>query len=192
MQTPLEITFQNVDRSEWSESFIHRQVERLERYADDIIACRVTVTRPHRHQQSGNPYHVRVEVTLPLRKELVAVAEPVEVPALVELRTVIRDAFKAMERQLIKAKDLRRGDVKLHEQETALVVRLFPDAGYGFLKRPDDEEEIYFHRHSVLHDEFGQLAVGTEVRYEEESGDKGPQASSVQIISKPGGISPPP
>jgi hypothetical protein len=38
----------------------------------------------------------------------------------------------------------------------------------------------------VLHDAFERLAVGTEVRFEEAEGDKGPQASTVQIVNKPG------
>lgn len=185
MQVPLEIRFQDVDRSEWSENFIRRQVERLERYADDMISCRVTITRPHRHQRSGQPYHVVVEVTLPPQMTLAAVVEPVEVPTQSELRNVLRDAFKAMERQLIKAKNLRRGDVKFHDEELALVFKLFPEQGYGFLKTVDGEE-IYFHRNAVLHGDFNRLTPGTEVRYEVELGDNGLQATSVQIVNKPG------
>lgn len=185
MQVPLEIRFHDVDRSDWSESFIQRQVERLERYADDMVSCRVTVSRPHRRQHTGQPYHVMIEVTLPPQVDLAAVVEPVEVPTQAELRNVIRDAFKAMERQLIKAKNLRRGDVKFHDEELALVFKLFPEQDYGFIKTPDGEE-IYFHRNAVLHDDFDRLALGTEVRYEAELGDDGLQATSVQIVNKPG------
>jgi cold shock CspA family protein len=68
-------------------------------------------------------------------------------------------------------------------------VRLYPGSafneGYGFLMTPDGRE-LYFHRHSVLHDDFERLAVGTEVRFEEEEGEKGPQASTVQVVNKPG------
>ena len=38
----------------------------------------------------------------------------------------------------------------------------------------------------MLHDAFERLAVGTEVRFDESEGDKGPQASTVQIVNKPG------
>jgi cold shock CspA family protein len=71
------------------------------------------------------------------------------------------------------------------EAHRGLVVRLFMDQGYGFL-RSADEEEIYFHRNSVLHDDFPRLTVGTEVRYEPSVGEMGPQASTVQIVNKPG------
>jgi cold shock CspA family protein len=43
---------------------------------------------------------------------------------------------------------------------------------------------VYFHRNSVLHGDFERLAVGTEVRFTPQDGDEGPQASSVQIVSK--------
>jgi len=79
----------------------------------------------------------------------------------------------------------QRGDEKPPHEPRALVVRLFPNARYGFLKTPDGRE-IYFHRNSVLHDDFERLAIGTEVRFDEEEGDKGPQASSVQVVNKPG------
>ncbi len=186
MQVPLETIYHGVDRSEWSENFIRRQTDRLERYADDIISCHVTVECPHRHRHTGNPHRVRVEVRLPDHKALVAVAEPDRTQQPPELRTVIRDAFKAMERQVLKANRVRRYDVKTHEEPHGIVVRLFPEAGYGFIKDPLDTEEYYFHRHAVLHDDFERLTVGTEVRFDPEEGEEGPQASTVQIVSKVG------
>jgi cold shock CspA family protein len=42
--------------------------------------------------------------------------------------------------------------------------------------------EVYFHRNSVLHRGFDELAVGTEVRFVEEEGEQGPQASTVAVI----------
>ena len=191
MQVPLEVIYNGVDRSEWSENFVREQVERLNRYAADMIACRVAIEQPHHHRNKGNPFHVRVEVTLPPRKDLVAVAEPKTVPASSELRNVIRDAFRAMEKQVKKACEQRRYDVKAHEDTrvhngtSAFVVRLFPDRDYGFVKTADGEE-VYFHRNSVLHGDFERLGIGTRVRYETEEGEKGLQASTVQILDKPG------
>src|SRR5512146_645444 len=127
MQIPLEIKFQDVDRSEWSEAFIARQAERLEHYADYIISCRVTVSQPHRHQHSGRPWRVRVEVTVPPGHVLDAVSEPTEVQTTVELRTVIRDAFKAIEKQLLRFNQIYLGEVKSHELSIALVFRFYPE-----------------------------------------------------------------
>jgi cold shock CspA family protein len=44
--------------------------------------------------------------------------------------------------------------------------------------------EIYFHRNSVLDADFDKLKIGTEVRFVEEAGDKGPQASTVKVVGK--------
>jgi cold shock CspA family protein len=106
-----------------------------------------------------------------------------------ELRTIVRDAFRAARRQLQAARERVRGDERAPAEPRGLVERLVPaedpDAAYGFL-RALDGRTIYFHRHSVLNDAFERLAIGTEVRFEEEEGDEGPQASTVAIVSKPG------
>jgi cold shock CspA family protein len=99
-------------------------------------------------------------------------------------------AFRAARRQLQSTTERRRGETRSPREPRALVVRLFPEASYGFLKTPDGRE-LYFHRHSVLHDDFERLAVGTEVRFAESEGEQGPQASTVQVVNKPGVRLPP-
>jgi cold shock CspA family protein len=51
----------------------------------------------------------------------------------------------------------------------------------GFIITSDDRE-IYFNKNSVLGDRFKDLKIGAEVRFVEESGEKGPQASTVKGI----------
>ena len=63
------------------------------------------------------------------------------------------------------------------------MARLFPEDGYGFLRTLDDRE-IFFHRNSVVNGEFKRLAVGTEVSFVEELGEKGPQASTVKLVGR--------
>jgi cold shock CspA family protein len=187
MQTPLELNYHDLPRSPWSEELIRDRVARLERYRDDIVSCTVIVSRPHKHQHKGSPYRVGIEVRLPRNRRLMVSEEPAVVEQESNLRTVITDAFSAMERRLESAGDERRRDALTPstEEPRGLVVRLFPDEGYGFLRSLDGEEH-YFHRNSVLHDDFERLAVGTEVRFAPEAGEAGPQASSVQIVNKPG------
>ena len=57
------------------------------------------------------------------------------------------------------------------------------DADYGRIETPDNRV-IYFHRNSVLNDGFEKLDVGSEVRFVEEMGDSGPQASTVTPVGK--------
>ncbi len=47
-----------------------------------------------------------------------------------------------------------------------------------------DGREIYFHRISVVDNNFDNLAEGDSVHFSEEMGDEGPQASTVHIEGK--------
>jgi cold shock CspA family protein/ribosome-associated translation inhibitor RaiA len=189
MQTAPELIFHDVDRSAWVESYILERVQRLERFADGITSCRVTLTQEQASHQKGNRYSVMVETRMPPNHDLAAKKAkvihdmPQQLPALINL------AFGAVERQLKKTVQLRRGETKTrdngHEgQPHGIVEKLFGE-GYGFLREVGDDRQVYFHRNSVLHDDFERLAVGTEVRSTPQDGDDGPQASSVQIIAKP-------
>ena len=65
MQVPLEIVFHNVDRSPAVEAAVRERAAKLERFADDITSCRVTVEAPHKNHQQGNLYSVRVDLRFP-------------------------------------------------------------------------------------------------------------------------------
>jgi cold shock CspA family protein len=96
----------------------------------------------------------------------------------------LRDAFKAARRQLQDRQRVRRGDVKPHETPPhGVIASLDRERGCGRL-RASDGREIYFHRNSVLNADFDRLEPDMQVRFTEESGDEGPQASSVQLIGK--------
>lgn len=187
MNTPPEIIFHGVDRSEWVENYILERIARLDKFADGITRCHVTLSREQGSQRKGNRYSVMVEVRVPPQHDL-AVKKQKEVhDPQAQLPAVINLAFGAIERQLKKTAELRRSEEKTHDLEQAhgMVERLFPE-GYGFIRSVDDDRQFYFHRNSVLHDDFERLTVGTEVRFSAELGDQGPQASSVQLVSKPG------
>ena len=186
MQVTPEIKFHGIERSQWVEDYIGERVRRLERFAEGITSCHVTLAQEQASHNKGNRYSVMVEVRLPPHNDL-AVRKmkdvrdmPTQLPALINL------AFGAVERQLKRAAALRRGEEKRHDgQPHGMVEKLFPE-GYGFIRTLGDDRQYYFHRNSVLHDDFERLVVGTEVRFSAEEGDKGPQASSVQIVSRPG------
>jgi cold shock CspA family protein/ribosome-associated translation inhibitor RaiA len=188
MNVPLEISFRNVRKTEAVESLIREKADDLKRMHQNIISCRVALEAPQQHQRSGRAYRVRVTLTVPQGHELVVSRDPGGGDLHDELTSVIRDAFEATRRQLQKLAERQRGRVKSHLEQEAmgLVVRLFREAGYGFLKTLDGRE-IYFHRNAVLHNDFDRLQVGTGVRFGEGLGEEGPQASTVQIVDKPGG-----
>lgn len=183
MQVPVEIRFQNMDRSPTIEAAVRERAQKLERFADHIISCHVSVEAPHKHHRHGKLYHVAVDVRTP-GGEIVASRSPDEHHAHEDVYVAVRDAFKAAQRQLQDYVRVQRGKVKPHEVPLhGTITVLHPDQDYGRIRTPDGRE-IYFHRNSVLNADFDRLEVGMETRFSEEPGERGPQASSVQIIGK--------
>lgn len=178
MKLPLQITVRNASISEVVKEDIRKKAAKLDQFSDYIMACRVTVEAPHRHHRQGLRYNVRIDITVP-GAELVVRRQQHE-----DIYVAVRDAFDAARRRLEDYERKLRGDVKLHRSSPhGQVVRLFPEEGYGFLEAPDGHE-VYFHKNSVLNNGFDRMGVGTEVRFVEEMGVKGPQASTVEIIRK--------
>jgi cold shock CspA family protein len=187
MQVPLQLSFRDIPeaRREEIEERVRRRAEKLERYFDPIVSCRVAIERPHQFERSGNPYRVRVDVSVPGGHEVVVRKEPGDHDLHADLLTVVNGAFEAVERQLATVVERMRGEVKTHEEPRALVLRVFRDDGYGFLET-EDGRDVYFHRNAVADDAFERLTPGTGVRFEETMGEMGPQATTVQIVDKPG------
>ena len=114
MQRPSQITFDNVPHSAAVERAVRERVAKLEEFCDRITGCRVVVSVPHRHQEYGNLYEVRIDLAVP--GEEIAVNR--EAPSHTEYRDVhvaIRDAFDAARRKLEDYVRRRRHDVKTHE-----------------------------------------------------------------------------
>ncbi|SRR5712692_2658582 len=178
MQLPLQITAHDFSLPAGVEAEIREKAAKLDTYYDGIMRCRVTVDALVGHHHRGGPYTVRIDLTVP-GTELVVNRQTDE-----DLSVAIRDAFDAMRRRLEDYARHQRGAVKTHETAPhARVSKLFREEGYGFLETSDGRE-IYFHSNSVLPPGFFQLEVGTEVRFAEEQGSKGPQASTVIIDGK--------
>jgi ribosomal subunit interface protein len=183
MQLPLQIAFRNLDRSEAIEARIRGRADKLEQYYDHIMACRVAVEALHRHHRHGNHYHVRIDLTVP-DGEIVASREPDEHHAYTDIFVAIRDAFDSITRQLEDYARRRRRQVKAHEVAPhGRIVELHPDENYGRIESADGRL-IYFHRNSVVDADFVALKMGAEVRFDEEMGERGPQASTVHLVGK--------
>jgi cold shock CspA family protein len=186
MEASVEVTFRNMTALPDIEALVRHEGAKLERYGRNLISCRVAIEQPQRHQRVGSRYRVRLYIGAGLPKPIVVTREPHDSDMHDDLRTIVLGAFRAARRQLQSETERFRGERKTPHEPRALVARVVPaDNGYGFL-RTLDGREIYFHRNSVRHRDFDRLTVGTEVRFEEEDGDNGPQASTVQIVGKPG------
>jgi len=183
MRIPLKITWRQMDPSSFAEAEIRERAGKLEQFYDDITRCEVTVEMPHKHRHQGNLFSVRIDVTVP-GKEIVVQRSPDEHQAHEDPYVAIRDAFDAMRRQLEDYSRIQRGKVKTHDVPLhGEIVELNPDEGYGKLRTPDGRE-VYFHRNCVIDASFDKLSIGTPLRFTEELGERGPQATTAHVIGK--------
>ncbi|MEN6338073.1 MAG: HPF/RaiA family ribosome-associated protein [Phycisphaerales bacterium] len=184
MKVPIEIAFKGIRNTDELDDLIREEAAKLERVCDYISSCRVIVELRQKHQTVGSPYRVRIDMTVPPGHELVVKQEPSQGDMHDPVEIVIKNVFESASRQLRKLAEQQRGNTKSHpEQEVmAVVARIFPDQEYGFLRTVDTQQDVYFHKNSVLHHGFERLMVGTGVRYTAHDGDEGPQATGVQIV----------
>ncbi len=192
----VQTTYRGIERTERLDALVREEASILDRFFNGVVSCRTLIEQPHAHHRQGAPFHVRIEIGVP-GKELVISHTPdlrdtlrgeeigrttksSEIDAEhKDVELAIRDAFRKAGRQLQDYARRKTGDVKTHEAPlSGEVLKLGRD--YGFLLSPDGVE-VYFHRNSVLNGAFDRLHIGSTVRYAEEEGEKGPQASTVTV-----------
>jgi cold shock CspA family protein/ribosome-associated translation inhibitor RaiA len=193
MELPVQLTFRHMDPSTAVEARIQKEAAKLGRLCDHIISCQVIVEAPHEHQHKGKLYHIRIDLTVP-DAQLSVSRERHDRQAHEDVYVAIRDTFSAAQRQLDNYVRRRRGKIKNSGASVSLgqqqnpgykpvasigrVKVLYPYEDCGTLETVNGRE-IYFHRNSVLTPGFDNLEEGKEVRFVEEPGDEGPQASTV-------------
>ncbi len=184
MQTSLKITFLHMAPSPALEEDVRRCVDELETCFERMISCRVVIEAPHHHQHHGGLYGVRLEIGVPGHR-LMVTRSPDHHAVHEDGHVAVRDAFRAARRELEDHARRIRGEVKRHVGPPhGRVVHLEPSLAYGRISTADGRE-IYFHRNSVIGG-IERLRLEGEVRYHEEPGDKGPQASTVEPIGEHG------
>jgi len=158
-------------------TLIESRAANLERYFGRLTGCHVVIEAPVHHHRQGGPFSVRIDLRTP-GAELSVNKQHGD-----DMAVAIRDAFDAARRCLEDHLRELRHDVKAHAlPSVAHVDRVFPDEGYGFLVT-SDEREIYFHQNAVSGGSFDDLQPGMKVSFAEEAGEKGPQATSVRVLS---------
>jgi ribosomal subunit interface protein len=176
MEIPLQITARDIDLTDAIRTEIGEKAAKLDSFCGRIMRCRVVIECPRRHQHEGKLYSVHIYMTVP-GTELMVKRELNK-----DLYVALRDAFRDARRKLEDFVREQRGDVKCHEKlPHAVISFLFREKGYGFLTTPDGLD-VYFHANSVINEDFRKLKTGTKVRFVKETGDKGPQASTVTVL----------
>lgn len=187
MQVPLRIQYRHCDASDALDARVREKADELERFFPRITGLAVTIEGPSAHHRKGKGahFHVRIDLTVPGDILIVGHDAAKRIAHEDPFRSV-DDAFHLMRRRLEDHARERRGDVKTHvEPMHGRVIRLAPDESFGFLEAADGRE-IYFHRNSVFGVSFDELPVGAEVRFSEEEGEKGPQATTVTPVAQTG------
>lgn len=156
---PVQITVRDVPASPVLESHVRKRVEKLSRFYDRIMSCRVVIELSQKHKHQGKLFNVRIALTVP-GKEFAVTRKADQ-----DIYIAIREAFKALERQLEEHSRKRHGQVKTHQDVLhGHVVRIIQEEGYGFIEGVDGNE-YYFSTTNVAYPNFTQLAIGDAVEY---------------------------
>lgn len=97
MQEPLQITFRNFPASKSAEYLVRKKAQKLEKFFDRIVKCRVVLETQHHH--NANLYDVSLDIQVPGRTFAISSAHHDD-HARECLDVAIRDAFEAAWRQL--------------------------------------------------------------------------------------------
>jgi ribosomal subunit interface protein len=100
MQLPVNITYRGLEKADGIDELVAEYAARLEKFCDHINRCDVAIEQPNHAHQKGNPYRVRIDLTVSRGHELVAEETQNDNGAHKPLTKAIHDAFKTMERQL--------------------------------------------------------------------------------------------
>ena len=184
METPLEVVFQGMVANADVRDAIDRHLRQLEDRFGRVTAGRIVLRAPSDHHHTGGLFDINIHFALPDGREVNVGHTRQDDERYADLNFALNHTFKRARRQLQDKVRRLEGKVKLHEGvPSGTVKELDPVGGFGFIETSDGRE-IYFHRNSVLNDEFPHLAVSARVTYVEEMGEKGPQASTVRLLKK--------
>ncbi len=185
MRIPLEISFHGLETSESLEQIIRNDAAKLERVCDRLISCRVGIKLDQKSSNTSNQFRIKIEMRVPPGHNLVVTNKSGVKDAPDDLPAVIKTTFKSAHRRLKQLMEKQQGARKSHPQQeiTGIITKIFSGEGYGFL-RTIEGDEVYFHQNSIVNDDFDRLEPGTGVSYTTEIGEKGLQASSVQVLER--------
>lgn len=117
MQGPVEVNFKGVRKTKDVENLIYEKVTKLEQVCSYMISCRITVEIANRHQQSGSPFCVNIDMAVPPRHELVVKHKSTDGDLSDPLPTVLREAFNTADRRLKELVQRQQEEIKTHTKQ---------------------------------------------------------------------------
>ncbi len=107
MISDTQVLFRGIDHSEAVEEAVHKRVEKLARYSDQIQSLRVTLESPHNNHHKGKVYHVGVEAFIP-NHDVVVNHDQHDKHSHEDIYIAIRDTFDAVERRIKELAEKQR------------------------------------------------------------------------------------
>jgi cold shock CspA family protein/ribosome-associated translation inhibitor RaiA len=174
----LKIESRNVAMTPRWKTEIEERMADLQNGHDDLIHGRMTLIKNRHHKKAAKVAEARLVVTLPGRRTVTASKEDKT------FEEAIRAAFAAAKIELRKHREKRASkEIRVPPVPfRGVVCKLFARGGYGFILQ-EGGGEVYFHRNAVQGLTFDKLEDGTEVTFNLEEGEKGPQATVVKPAS---------
>lgn len=167
-----------IERSNALYDAVREQAEKLDRYYDHIVSCRVVLELDGRHKRHGKQFTVRVELKVP-GGEIDVTREHDE-----DVQAALQDAFDAARRKLESYAHGQGGDARRHPPEyTGRIQRIDAVQGCGFIMT-DEGREYRFSRENVVTPSFEHLVVGTPVHFVGEVAAQGLEAKRVSAHGK--------
>ena len=99
MISDTQVVFRGIEHSQAVEDAVHKRLNKLERFSDEIQSLRVILETPHNNHHKGKVYHVGVEALIP-NHDIHVTHEQHDKHEHEDIYVAIRDAFNALERRL--------------------------------------------------------------------------------------------
>ena len=102
MAVPVQIAYRDLEPSDALNALVQAEADKLGRYFNGIINCRVVIEHEHRRHHSGAPYHARIDLSVPGEEICVnQAAESSEVDvASKDPANAVRSAFRKARRSM--------------------------------------------------------------------------------------------
>lgn len=113
MTIPISVTFRGMNMSEALRARIEECAQRLDRFAEDILACNVVVNACEHKHHHGNRYNVRASVIM---RDCTIESGHTPSPDSdhVDAYLAVTHTFDALRRRVEDHVRRRRGDIKSH------------------------------------------------------------------------------
>lgn len=173
----LEINWHGLSKKPQVDRLVREQAARLERFADNLMSCRVAIEHP-RAAADGPEWRVRLDLTMAPRADFAVVETGDEQRR--DLPEVVRAAFATAERRVKDLHDKQRE----HRPSTGLPATAIVQQvrAEGGVLRDVDGRRVVFDAAALVDTPLAELRAGAAVYYEAvERGDE-LRATTVRVV----------